>query len=177
MPRVSCPHCGVSVLAVPVGHTVTLRGGAGLEACRELGSVAGADDLLNCSRMKAAVEAALESLTEPSLSALWQADPADKRLYERWQPLIGVLQSGSKRYQCVVLDISPGGAAVWTEASAEVPEGGEVLFAPQGHDELPAEVVRLSSGVLGLMFLLEADGRIALAEWLSALRDLSPAAR
>lgn len=125
--------------------------------------------------MRAAVEAALESLTEPSLSALRPTDPQDKRLYERWQPLIGVLRSGSKPYQCVVLDISPGGAAVWTEASAEIPEGAEVLFAPQGHDELPAEVVRMTHGVLGLMFLLEADSRIALAAWLSALRQAAVA--
>lgn len=152
-----------------------LRGAIGPEACLDLHAVSSADDLLRCGPMKAAVEAALEALTEPSLSALWRAGPQDNRLYERWQPLTGHLQSGRKRYQCVVLDISPGGAAIWTEASAEIPEGAEVLFTPQGHEALPSEVVRLSSGVLGLMFLLEAEGRVALTQWLSGLRETAAA--
>lgn len=176
MPKVVCPNCGASVLAVPVGHTVTLRNARKIEACTELEPPADADGLLSCSFMKDAVETALEVLTEPSLSALWRADPDDKRLYERWQPLVGVLQSGKKQYQCVILDMSPGGAAIWTQYSAEIPEGAEVLFTPQGHNGLAAEVVRLSSGVLGLMFLLQADTRLALAQWLSELRQLDSVA-
>jgi hypothetical protein len=121
--------------------------------------------------MQVTVAAALQPLTEPSLAALRPADPADDRLFARWQPLVGTLKSGRKRHACVVLDISPGGAAVWTESSAEVPEGAAVLFEPSGRAATPAEVVRLSNGVLGLMFLHDAEGRRALALWLNGLRD------
>lgn len=177
MPRVVCPRCAASVLAVPVGHTVALRAAVGANSCVELPGGAGGDGLLRCGAMAAAVEQALETLVKPSLTALWPADGEQNRLYERWRPMTAVLRSGSKSYQCVVLDISPGGAAIWTEASAEVPEGAEVQFTPDGHEALPAEVVRLSGGVLGLMFLIDEAPRRALAAWLTARRQAAPAGR
>lgn len=169
MPKIACPVCGASVIAMPIGHTAELRETQNAAACLELDASRGGLD--GCRAMRASVASVLESLTEPSLAALRSVDAADNRLYERWRPLVGTLRSGSKHYACVVLDISPGGAAVWTEASGEVPEGAAVLFEPQGHAAAPAEVVRLSGGVLGLMFLLEADARRELAQWLGGLRD------
>ncbi len=174
MPKIVCPRCGASVFAVRQGHTVELRGGSGINACpvlADLGDDADVDDVLECPDMEKAVEGSLDDISETPAAVAWPRDSGSYRGFERWEPLNGMLFAGQHSYRCVVLDISPGGAAIWTASSEEVPEGAEVNFEPSGHSALAAEVVRMRGGVLGLMFLIDNEARVRLADWLDGLRQ------
>ncbi len=174
MPKIVCPRCGASVFAVSQRYTVELRGSSGIAACpvlAPLGEDAEIDDVLECPDMERAVDATISKLTDTPAVVIWPRDDGEHRDFMRWEPLNGTLTSGHKSYRCVVLDISPGGAAIWTPSSDEVPEGAEVRFEPVGHDTLTAEVVRMRGGVLGLMFLIDNDARRQLADWLDGLRQ------
>ena len=174
MPKIVCPRCGASVFAVRQGHTVELRGSSGIDACPVLAHSdddVEIDDLLECPDMEKAVEGSLDDITETPAAVAWPRDGGVYRDFERWEPLNGTIYSGRQSYRCVVLDISPGGAAVWTPSSDDVPEGAEVNFEPSGHGSLPAEVVRMRGGVLGLMFLIDNESRARLVDWLDGLRQ------
>ena len=164
----------MSTRAVRKGRTVELRGGSGIDACpilAPLGDDADIDDVLECPDMEKAVDGALDKISETPVAVAWPRDGGSFRDFERWEPLNGTLFSGQNSYRCVVLDISPGGAAIWTASSDDVPEGAEVNFEPSGHSSLAAEVVRMRGGVLGLMFLIDNEARSRLADWLDGLRQ------
>jgi hypothetical protein len=167
MPKIVCPRCGASVKAEPAAGGAALSEPANAAACLELGALGALD---GCRSMQAAVAVALEALAEPAFAALRPDGPGDDRLFRRWQPLAGTLAAGAGEHGCTVLDISPAGAALWCAAAAEVPEGAAVRFRPDGHDEVPAEVLRREGEVLRLAFLLDAEGKRAVARWIAGLR-------
>ena len=69
-------------------------------------------------------------------------------------------------HRCRVEEISPGAARV--RAEHEVPEGAEVMLAIPGYGRVPAEVVRLKDGAIGLLFLHDREAQEAMRDWLSA---------
>jgi len=158
-----------------MGHTVEVKGGADLESCVNLsgepGDEAAIDDVLECVEMEKALEAAIDQLVGLPGAVVWPTDGEGARMFDRWRPFSGVLSHSRGDCQVVVLDISPSGSAVWAENSKEVRASSKVKFRLSGYGVLPAEVVRLDGGVLGLMFLLDGPERRKLSEWLTQRRQ------
>ena len=158
MPLVTCPRCAASVYAIAAGENVGIMGAADLKRCERVRhherTKSGVDLLLACVEMRKAMEAEIGPIFDYSEEVAWSRDSHGKRFYERWEQLEGTLLIDEQRHPSVVLDISPGGAAIWTESAPALTSGTEVWFELEGMHRFPAQLVRLNGRVLGLMFLL-----------------------
>ena len=175
MPTIKCPTCSASVFAVVRDHAIEIKGGADIQGCIHLSAEENKqtqiNDILQCGEMEAAVDKAVESLTQLPTRVIWPGDGSGKRHYERWEPLSGTLVRQNDAFRCLVMDISPGGAAVWTPSAAGLAEGMEISFELDGYGAIPAEVARLHGENLGLMFLSQREGERELLEWLKLKRQ------
>ena len=103
-------------------------------------------------------------------SGLWPEDDGDFRHLSRWRPLEVVLNVGGTEYICLVHDISPDGAALWTESSGEIDEGASVVLMFEGYGKVGGEVMRVSADSIGVSFTDSALDRRILASWLNRMR-------
>lgn len=181
MPLVTCPRYAASVYAIAAGENVGIMGAADLKRCERVRhnerTKSGVDLLLVCAEMRKAMEAEIGPIFDYGEEVAWSRDSHGKRFYERWEQLEGTLLIDEQRHPSVVLDISPGGAAIWTESAPALTSGTEVWFELEGMHRFPAQLVRLNGRVLGLMFLLGQDQRQSLTAWLLRRREALKALR
>lgn len=179
MPTITCERCGASVFTLVVGPSMDVKGGHELHRCKALaGNAEEAEEVtidlvLECDDMERAIDKSVMALTDAGtpVDITWPVDTGGRREYERWELLTGVLEVGNRLHQCIVRDISPGGASVWSETASEISEGARAVLEPEGHERLPAEVTHKNAGALGLKFTLSSEQRNRTAEWLMRLRQ------
>ena len=68
---------------------------------------------------------------------------------------------------CLVEEISPGAACVRAELPQGLQEGAEVVLEIPGFGRVPAEVILLPNGAIGLMFLNDLKSQVAMRHWLA----------
>ncbi len=73
-----------------------------------------------------------------------------------------VLALGHLRKPCRVEELSPAAAGVRTEGNAQDLDGTEVVLEIPGYGRIPAEVVVMTDGSIGLMFLHDGHARDAM---------------
>jgi hypothetical protein len=96
--------------------------------------------------------------------APWRRQPASRRRFRRWSVTIpAVVQLGGRSDDCVIRDLSPGGA--WIEASdlGGVAAGTPAVLELPAFGPVEAEVRHIRDGHLGLMFLHGTHEEEALA--------------
>ena len=70
------------------------------------------------------------------------------------------------QHRCELVEISPGAACIRSERQTLVPDGAEVMLEIPSHGRVPAEVVLLPDGIIGLLFLHGTQARQAMGEWI-----------
>ncbi len=78
-----------------------------------------------------------------------------------------VLALRHDRKPCRVEELSPAAACVRTEGNAQDLDGTEVVLEIPGYGRIPAEVVVMTDGSIGLMFLHDGHARDAMRCWLA----------
>jgi hypothetical protein len=69
------------------------------------------------------------------------------------QPAWFAVGDGMTRHECVVLDVSPGGAKIVTDAAIDVRDRLELALVPTHPTRQPCEVVWRRGNVYGIRFL------------------------
>jgi PilZ domain len=69
------------------------------------------------------------------------------------QPAWFAMHDGMTRRECVVLDVSPGGAKIMTDAAIDVSDRLELALVPTRQTRQPCEVVWRRGNVYGIRFL------------------------
>ncbi len=102
----------------------------------------------------------------------WLGAEYERRHFRRWQfdLAAGVKFSGQQR-DCLVRDISPGGAGMEFDDADGLGIGAKLVLEIEGTAPLVAEVRSNRQGRLGLAFLHDKSGERALARWLTLLED------
>ena len=77
-----------------------------------------------------------------------------------------MLFDGCDRQPCRIEDLTPRAACVRSDSRASFDEGAEVTLEIANVGRIPAEVVTMPEGTLGLMFHHDDDTRDAIADWL-----------
>ncbi len=85
-----------------------------------------------------------------------------------------MLRVGEQRFECLVYDLSPGGARVELRESQHPDVGTEVVLQLAGLDQIASEVRHSQGGVLGLMFLHDSDQQVQIASYMLAQRLAIP---
>lgn len=121
--------------------------------------------------VKAASRRKPSSRDETEGGMAWpQDDPDGRRRYRRLSiSFPAVLLSDDQACACTVEDVSPGGACVRPGGRFPVTESDEIVLEIEAFGCLPAEVVHMTDGVIGLMFLYENDERLRFTNWLVGL--------
>ncbi len=70
------------------------------------------------------------------------------------------------QHRCELVEISPGAACIRSEGRAGVSDGAEVMLEIPSHGRVPAEVVLLPDGIIGLLFLHGLEARSAMRQWI-----------
>ena len=78
-----------------------------------------------------------------------------------------VLELRHDRNPCRVEELSPAAACVRTERSTADLDGAEAVLVIPGYGHIPAEVVVLTDGSTGLMFLHDGRARDAMRSWIA----------
>ncbi len=100
--------------------------------------------------------------------AMSEAESAieSRRRHERWEPMSARLSMNGQHHRCVVQDISPGGACIFTEAAHKLREAADVLLELSEFDMVPAHVTHLSGNEVGLAFDAGNGTEGRMADWL-----------
>lgn len=69
------------------------------------------------------------------------------------QPAWFAVDDGMTKWECLVLDVSPGGAKIMTDASIDVRDRLELTLVPAHQKRQPCEVVWRRGNVYGIRFL------------------------
>ncbi len=85
-----------------------------------------------------------------------------------------MLQVGEQGFECLVYDLSLGGARVELREPRDLDIGTEVALQLAELDQISSEVRHSQGGVLGLMFLLDSDQQVQLASYMLAQRLAIP---
>ena len=85
-----------------------------------------------------------------------------------------MLRVGEQHFECLVYDLSPGGARVELRESQYPDIGSEVVLQLGGLDQIASEVRHSQGGVLGLMFLHDSDQHVQIASYMLAQRLAIP---
>jgi PilZ domain-containing protein len=70
------------------------------------------------------------------------------------QPAWITVEDGAAKHQCLVLDVSPGGAKIVTDAAIEVRDRFGLALVPDHPKRQPCEVVWRRGKTYGIKFLL-----------------------
>ena len=85
-----------------------------------------------------------------------------------------MLRVGEQRFECLVYDLSPGGARVKLREPRDLDVGTEVALQLAELDKIASEVRHSQGGVLGLMFLHDSDQHVQIASYMLAQRLAIP---
>ena len=77
--------------------------------------------------------------------------PREPRREMNAQPVLMTI--GSKQCECVVLDVSPGGAKIMTDAAIDVRDRFALALVPAHPTRQPCEVVWRRGNIYGIKFL------------------------
>ena len=98
----------------------------------------------------------------------WLNANYERRTFRRWAiKERGAVKFYGKEDECLVHDISPGGACVEFDSSAKLTNADKIVLRIEGMSPLLAEVRSIFDGQLGLAFLHDKEGQEALAQWLT----------
>jgi hypothetical protein len=73
------------------------------------------------------------------------------------QPAWFTVDDGMTKQECLVLDVSPGGAKIMTDAAIDVRGRFELALVPAHLKRQPCEVVWRRGNVHGIRFLFQQD--------------------
>lgn len=85
-----------------------------------------------------------------------------------------MLLVGEQSFECLLYDLSPGGARVELGEPRDLDIGAEVALQLAGLDQIASEIRHLQGGVLGLMFLHDSDQQMQIASYMLAQRLAIP---
>ncbi len=80
--------------------------------------------------------------------------PREPRRQLPKQPAWITLDGAMTKCECFVLDVSPGGAKIMTDATIDVGDGFELELVPSHPKRQPCEVVWRRGDIYGIKFLL-----------------------
>ena len=87
-----------------------------------------------------------------------------------------MLRVGEQSFECLVYDLSPGGARVELCEPRNLDTGTEVALQLAGLDQIASEVRHSQDRVLGLMFLHDSVQQVEIASYMLARRLATPPA-
>jgi len=100
------------------------------------------------------------------------ADAEARRRHRRWfVDFKTTITVGEATVPCAVIDLSPGGACVEPPTPQELVFGDQIEFELPGFGAIVAEVRYSGEGYLGLMFMHDEEGEIAVARYLVAIEQ------
>ena len=76
------------------------------------------------------------------------------------------LTLGEAGYPCDVEKLTPDAAYVRAADASAIPDGAMIDFVLEGYGPIPAEVVHMPDGALGLIFGYDTEERQVMADWL-----------
>lgn len=102
----------------------------------------------------------------------WNDESAVKRRFRRWfVDFETVLTVAGMAMNCRVVDLSPGGACVEIADTHGVATVDRLLFELPGYDSIEAEIRYRGEKYLGLLFLHDDAGEVAVARYLVAVEQ------
>ena len=101
----------------------------------------------------------------------WRKQSTSRRRLRRWTVNVqAVIWIGDQAVECLVQDLSPGGARIQLSESKAIAVGTELRLDLESFSAIPAEVRYSADGTLGLMFLHDEEAEVALARFLVSIR-------
>ena len=76
------------------------------------------------------------------------------------------LQLNHDQHRCRVEEISPGAACVRATKVEDLVEGAKVMLEIPDYGRVPAEVILLPDGTIGLLFLHNGEAQQAMRDWI-----------
>ena len=76
------------------------------------------------------------------------------------------LQLNHDQHRCRVEEISPGAACVRATKVENLVEGAKVMLEIPDYGRVPAEVILLPDGAIGLLFLHDGEAQQAMRDWI-----------
>ncbi len=114
----------------------------------------------------------VDAFTPEELLQHWLSADYERRQYRRWQiDESALVKYAGTRQDCLVRDISPGGAQVEFDGAENLSVNVKLVLELDGAAPLVAEVRSNPEGRLGLSFLHDAEGEEALARWLMQMEN------
>ncbi len=114
------------------------------------------------------------AIPEPQRSAtviqFRSPEGAGRRHHERWAPMSARLSADGEEQNCLVKDISKGGACVLAEAAEKLQEAVEILLELSNVRSVPARVAHAQGDEIGLTFEGEGLSERDITTWLSPER-------
>jgi hypothetical protein len=108
----------------------------------------------------------------------WNDESTVKRRFRRWYvDFETVLTVRGTAMNCRVVDLSPGGACVEVQDWHDIAADDRLLFELPGYGSIEAEVRYRGERYLGLMFLNDDAGEVAVARYLVAVEQSRRPAR
>lgn len=107
-------------------------------------------------------------LSSTNLLDRWRDVDYSRRRYRRWRiNEKAVVKYSGAAHDCLVRDISPGGASIEIDSEKALAVNDRINFELDGYDPLYSEVRHITDGRLGIVFPIDDQAQLAFAEWLT----------